>query len=98
MKAVFGMGLAEARAVINLLSFPQTVVDMYAASAAKFGMTRGPITHAALGCKMLLVGEGPTYPHAGFTVWTSGEGHQGRRQGPSWPNIEAILAGWANTA
>lgn len=50
VKNVFGLGAAEAAAVINLaMHIPDECVKKLAKAVEKYGMVRGPVTHAAIG-------------------------------------------------
>ena len=60
VKSVFGMGDAEAQAVIALVTrIPREARDILAKSVMRHGMVRGPISHAGLGSDAIRVGWGP---------------------------------------
>ena len=68
MKRLYGVGLAEASAVINLCKhMPDEAVNVLRAAAAKFGVVKGPITHSGLGSCAMTVGWGPEMATAGMT-------------------------------
>lgn len=56
-RAVYGMGIYESAAVLNLhKSIPSETVQYMRLAATKYGMVKGPLTHAAIGCKAICVG------------------------------------------
>jgi hypothetical protein len=59
-RAVYGMGIYESAAVLNLYkSIPAATVDYMRLAATKYGMIKGPLTHASIGCKAICVGYSP---------------------------------------
>lgn len=60
VKSVFGMGDAEAQAVIALCTrIPREARNTLAKVVMKHGMVRGPVSHAGIGCESMRVGWGP---------------------------------------
>ena len=56
-REIFGLGPLEAQATINLMKhIPDAAVAILAVSASKWGMVKGPLTHAALAAKEFTVG------------------------------------------
>ena len=60
-KAIYGMTAGELAALSNLVrgtdgGIPEPQVDQLRLAAARWGVVRGPFTHAALGCKAMTVG------------------------------------------
>ena len=54
LKQILGMGETEYQAVINLnKNMPEDALKMYKTAAAKYGVTRGPVTHAGFACKYI---------------------------------------------
>ena len=57
LKSVFGMGKMEAKAVCNLLTqMPTSIVDKLKRAASKYGMHKGPFSHAAIASGFLCEG------------------------------------------
>ena len=65
VKSVLGMGPAESQAVVNLVHFlPKPAKEILARAAVEFGMRKGVLSHAALGCQHMRPGHSPDLPLA----------------------------------
>ena len=61
VKSVLGMGPAESQALVNLVHFiPKQAQAILSMAAVEFGMKRGVISHAGLGCAAMRVGYAPS--------------------------------------
>ena len=59
-KSIFGMGLAESGAVVNLVHhLPLECRAVFGKAVAEFGIAKGPVTHAALAAHQIRVGYQP---------------------------------------
>ena len=59
-KSIFGMGLAESGAVVNLVHhLPLECRSIFGKAVAEFGIAKGPVTHAALAALQIRVGFQP---------------------------------------
>ena len=66
-QSVFGIGKTEAEALVNIAAnMDSASVDILRNGATRFGMAKGPISHAGLACAAICLGYGPT---AGLTQW-----------------------------
>ncbi|CAK0897218.1 unnamed protein product, partial [Prorocentrum cordatum] len=60
VKTVYGIGQGEATAVVNLCrGIPKEATDVLKNAAAKWGVVKGPVTHAGIGCPAITEGWGP---------------------------------------
>eukprot|EP00959_Pyramimonas_sp_CCMP1952_P043249 904978-Pyramimonas_sp.AAC.1 len=60
VKTVYGIGQGEATAVVNLCrGIPKEATDVLKNAAAKWGVVKGPATHAGIGCPAITEGWGP---------------------------------------
>lgn len=60
LKDIYGMGMVEAQAVKNLLLYmDEEIVDFIRQCVAKYGIVRGPFSHATLGCGHMAIGFRP---------------------------------------
>ena len=58
---VFGIGKTEAEALVNIAAnMDSASVDILRNGATRFGMAKGPISHAGLACSAMCLGQGPT--------------------------------------
>ena len=55
-QGAFGIGKGEAQALVVLASLPPKCVDILKSAAVKYGMSKGPLTHAAMGYEGLVPG------------------------------------------
>ena len=59
VKSVYGIGQGEATAVVNLCrGIPTEATDILKHAAAKWGVVKGPLTHAGIGCPAMTEGWG----------------------------------------
>ncbi|CAK9104678.1 Uncharacterized protein SCF082_LOCUS48825, partial [Durusdinium trenchii] len=60
LKSIFGLSGAEGAAVFNLVHhLPTACKNIYERGVAEFGIVKGPITHAGLGCHAMRVNFAP---------------------------------------
>ena len=60
VRSILSMGPSESQAVVNLVHFiPADVKEELARAAVMYGMRKGVLSHAALGCQAMRVGWGP---------------------------------------